>query len=178
MSLRNRHSEPESHKLVFTSAPIFFVAKENFYPKGNDESSKIQPCWTAIGPQNQNLGEVRVVFVLSIFVQEQPKTWYPQNILCGPDKVSNKQRVYFFGCCEPYVKIPTIAARTGRCPTRGKLGCSTICAPTISDLLSNRVENTLLLFDEGFLGDSQNCAQKHSAPVPTGHGSSAEGRQK
>ena len=33
MSFRNRHSEPESHKLVFTSAPIFFVAKENSYPK-------------------------------------------------------------------------------------------------------------------------------------------------
>ena len=33
MPFRNRHSEPESRMLVFTSAPIFFVAKENYYPK-------------------------------------------------------------------------------------------------------------------------------------------------
>ena len=118
MSFRNRHSEPESHMLVFTSAPIFFVAKENFYPKkGNDESSKIQPRWTAIRPQNQNFGEMRVVFVLSIFAQKQPKAWHSQNILCGSDKVSNKQRVYFLGCCEGDAKSPTTTARTGRCPT-------------------------------------------------------------
>ena len=118
MPFRNRHSEPGSRMLVFTSALIFFRGERKLLSKkGNDESSKIQPCWTAIRPQNQNFGEVRVVFILSIFVQKQPKAWHPQIILCGPDKVSNKQRVYFLGCCEGYFKSPTATARTGRCPT-------------------------------------------------------------
>ena len=76
-----------AHARFHFCAHIFRGERKFLSKKGNDESSKIQPCWTAIRPQNQNLGEVRVVFVLSIFVQEQPKAWHSQSILCGPDKV-------------------------------------------------------------------------------------------
>ena len=131
---------------------------------------KIRPCWTAFQLSGLKIRiSARCAHIAILSIQNQRKAWHSQSILCGSDKVSNKQRGYLLGCCEFYVKSTAVTAITIICPTSCELWCSAACFPIISDLFGNLVQSNLLLFHKGLLGGSQNCTQKHSDPACAEH---------